>query len=253
MSDLWSSAYLRTEDHEAVVSALQRAAEEAGYRAFNPFSGVPGRAYPQSVRLFVSPAQGGWVRVVGLPEPALLAAASQLSPLLMASLNGEQAKAVAWTGGEPGTLEAIFGQSMPDAPTGKFSPASSAPESALLAALPEDVKAMNVHPKQAQAMISKLSAGLLRKAGGDQASAMAMLQGNPPNWESSNGRRLAALFVALGIPGWKEPDFAALRDAYQLLIRRKTRPQSPLYPGDQEVMDAVPNALEYRPVYAGKG
>lgn len=253
MSDVWSSAFLRFEDQDAVATSLLKAAEVAGYRPYNPFSGVPGRSYPQSVRLFVAPAQQGWVRVLGVPEPALLAAASRLAPLLLATLNGDQAHVEAWTGGEPGTLEAVFGQSLPDVPAGSASPPSPSLENTLLAALPEDVQAMNAHPKQAQALISKLSAGLLKKAGGDQASAMAMLQGNPPSWDSANGRRLAALFTALAIPAWRDPDFAAVRDAYPLLFRRKTRPQATLYPGDQDVMDAVPDALDYRPVYAGKG
>ena len=55
------------------------------------------------------------------------------------------------------------------------------------------------------------------------------------------------------IPEWGNPDFVPLRDAYQVLSRLKRRPNATLYAGDQEAMDAVPNALEYRPVYAGKG
>jgi hypothetical protein len=58
----------------------------------------------------------------------------------------------------------------------------------------------------------------------------------------------------LTIPlGWISPDFVALRDAYQLHERRRRNPNAMLYPGDAEAMAAVPNALDYAVVYAGKG
>ena len=50
---------------------------------------------------------------------------------------------------------------------------------------------------------------------------------------------------------WHEPDFVALRDAYQLHLRRQRNPKAMLYPGDTQAMGAVPNALEYTPIYGG--
>ena len=252
MSDRWSSLYLRSESAEAVRAALAAAATAAGYTPFNPFGGVPGRSYPQAVRLFVGPARGGWVRVLGEPDPALLPSVSALGPLLWASLEAKQAHVAVWSAGTQSTVESVFGVRPPDAPTGPAVTPANAPEMAVFAALPEDIQAMNANPKQAQAMLNKLSGGLLKKAGGDQAVALAALQGNPPDWDSPDGRKLAALLAALGIPEWGRPDFVPLRDAYQLLLRRQRRPDAPLYAGDQEAMDAVPDALDYAPVYAGK-
>jgi hypothetical protein len=253
MSERWSSLYFRTDSVDAVRDALANAAVAAGYALFNPFGGVPGRSYPQAVRLFVGPARDGWVRVLGEPEPALLAPISAAAPLLWASLEAKQSHVEAWMNGVQGTVESVFGVTPPDAPTGPIVSSAKPPEAAVFAALPEDIQAMNANPKQAQAMLNKLSGGLLKKAGGDQAAALAALQGNPPDWDSPDGRKLSALLSALGIPEWGNPDFVPLRDAYQLLIRRQRRPTAPLYAGDQEAMDAVPDALDYTPVYAGKG
>jgi hypothetical protein len=44
----------------------------------------------------------------------------------------------------------------------------------------------------------------------------------------------------------------ALRDSYQLHARRQRKPDARLYPGDEEAMTRVPDALDYIPVYGGK-
>jgi hypothetical protein len=147
-------------------------------------------------------------------------------------------------------VEAIFGVAPEDAD--QLPASAPAAGSSLFDALPEDVKAMNTRPDQAQAMLDRLGGGLIRKAGGDESSAKAALQGHPPHWDSREGRRVAALLERLHIPNWAQPDFVTVRDAYQLHLRRQLRPNAPLYQGDQETLDAVPNALDYRPVYAGK-
>jgi hypothetical protein len=251
MTDLWSSLYLRADDSAAVAQALERAAAVNGYTLFNPFSGAPGRTWPRTLRLFVAPAQGGWVRVLGQPDEALLPELSHHAPLLWAELEGDRGRLDAWDKGRAGRVEAIFGAAPEDADALPPS-APTAAGSSVFDALPDEVKAMNTRPDQAQAMLDKLSGGLIRKAGGDEASAKAALQGHPPQWDSREGRRVAALLDRLDIPGWAQPDFVTVRDAYQLHLRRQLRPNAPLYHGDQDTLDAVPNALDYRPVYAGK-
>lgn len=251
MTDLWSSLYLHTTDPAAVASTLERAAALAGYSAFNPFTGPPGRSWPKVLRLFVAPAQGEWVRVLGQPDSALLRELSFLAPLLWAGLEGERGRLDAWAQGQHERVEAVFGLAPADVDT--LSPSAPvAASGSVLDALPDDVKAMNTHPQQAQAMMSRFSGGLIRKAGGDEASARAALESNPPRWDSREGRRVAALLDGLGIPNWGQPDFTTVRDAYQLHLRRQLRPSATLYPGDQALLDAVPDALDYRPIYGGK-
>ncbi|MBL8145086.1 MAG: hypothetical protein JNL34_01760 [Anaerolineae bacterium] len=253
MSEVWSSLYFRSGDAAAISESLAQAASAAGYNLFNPFSGAPGRSYPNAVRLFISPVRDGWVRVLGQPDPALLPAVSQSAPLVWTVLVGSATRVEAWANGAQGSVESIFGITPPDGDDLPAAGPVQTPAPTVFAALPADIQAMNANPKQAQAMLDKLSGGLLKKAGGDQAAAVAALQGNPPDWNSRDGRRLAALLTALGIPAWGNPDFVPLRDAYQVLSRLQRRPSAALYAGDREAMDAVPDALDYRPVYAGKG
>ena len=80
MSEVWSSLYFRTDDMAAVTKALTAAASIAGYTAFNPFTGAPSRTWPKVLRLFVAPAQGGWVRVLGQPDSAMLSDLASAPP-----------------------------------------------------------------------------------------------------------------------------------------------------------------------------
>ncbi len=98
-------------------------------------------------------------------------------------------------------------------------------------------------------MFARMSGTLARKAG-DSEEAREMLR--QPDWNSSGGARIQALMHCLRIPAWRDPDFVTLRDAYALHIRRRRSPTAVLYPGDAEALAAVPNALSYTPVYAGK-
>ena len=42
-----------------------------------------------------------------------------------------------------------------------------------------------------------------------------------------------------------------MRDAYQVHRLRQRAPRLMLMPGDKETLDAVPDALDYTPVYLG--
>ena len=84
-------------------------------------------------------------------------------------------------------------------------------------------------------------------------AAQEMIAGNMPDWDSAGGKRIRALADLLTLPSdWREPDFVALRDAYQLHDRKRRNPNATLYPGDAEAMSKVPHALNFTPVYAGK-
>jgi len=73
-------------------------------------------------------------------------------------------------------------------------------------------------------------------------------------WAEPEGQRVRALASVLAIPSrWRDPSWEAVRDAYQLRRLRQRNPRLPLIPGDQQTLDAVPDALDYRPVYMGRG
>jgi hypothetical protein len=263
----WCSLFLPSENANQVVTALQASLERLGYTAFNPFGLMPGLTYPRAVRLFVAPAQAGWVRVIGEPDEAQLPILSQKMPCLLVELNGAQERVEALVEGWTQPLASALApylkpnvsvEMLERALSASISPMSSGASDVEFfnQALPDSVKTANVDMRQAQKMFDRLSAGLTQRSGntGKEAAARDLLQGQRPDWNSAGGTRIRGLMDCLTIPpGWGSPDFVTLRDAYQLHERRRRTPNAMLYPGDAEAMADVPNALDYAVVYAGKG
>ncbi len=254
----WFSLYSACADASAVTMALRDPLAALGYSEFNPFGAMPGRAYREAVRLFVAPATNGWTRVIGEPHPVQIAALSQIAPCLLLALNGSDARVEAYVDGENAALEtALAPYADPDCIRRALiiSGGTSAPRvgSVELDALPDDVRdmAQGIDLKQAGSLFSRLSANLMKKTGGEEAAARQLLTGDRPDWNSPGGARIQALLACLGLEG-HEPDFVTLRDAYALHERHRRNPNAMLYPGDAEAMRAVPDALSYQPVYAGR-
>jgi hypothetical protein len=124
--------------------------------------------------------------------------------------------------------------------------------------LPDNVKAMadNVNTGQAQEMFARLSGDLMKKVSKDSGQADAahalISGGEVPDWNSNGGTRIRAVMSCLTLPeNWREPVFDSLRDAYQLHERRRRNPNARMYPGDEDLMAKVQDALTYTPVYGG--
>ncbi len=249
------SLYFRESDisQERAAALLAAVLENAGYARFDPFNGVPGRSYPLTAKLFAAPALNGWVRVLAESvSDELLGPVSEDVGLVYARLQGDSGAVEAWRSGGRLDLQAEF-SIMPENVTVIQPPA---PQSGWMESLPDEVKAMQRHPKQAAKMIDRLSGSLLAKAGGadQREQAMALLSASDDaNWASADGKAILAAFAGLGIQNGVSPDFVTLREAYALHARRKRRPGSSLLPGDENTLQAVPDALNYLPIYAGKG
>lgn len=261
----WHSLYLPGAEVQAVTASLRDTAAALGYTAFDPFGLIPGRSYPHALRLFVGPSSGGWVRVVGQADARQLPALSQVAPCLVIGLDGGSAQIALWQDGETRGADAFapylrngFGT---DDIARILSATDAGPqptESLPLDALPEDIQQMasGIDLKQARSMFSRMTQTSVKRAGGDKGTAeqarALLAAGDPPDWTSGGGARVSRLMGCLTVPNdWREPDFTTLRDAYQLHLRRQRRPNADLYPGDAEAMAAVPNALDFTPVYAG--
>ena len=235
----WYSLYLPCVDN--VAETLRDALKALGYQFYDPFGLMPGKAYPQAVRLFVAPAREGWTRILGEPEANLLAPLSRFAPCLLIQLDGPNATISAYqSGAKTGPSEAIGGYAAnPDCIQQALDITMASTSEALggvaLDMLPGDVQnlAQNVDLKQASKMFNRLSGNLAPKSGGD-ASASDLLR--QPEWNSVGGARITALMNCLPISNWRDPDFVTLRDAYALHERRRRSPKATLYPGDAETM-----------------
>lgn len=270
MSTLWNSLYCPSNDAGQIAAALRDALVAAGYELYNPFALSPGHAYRESIKTFTAPSADGWVRMVGFVDEAVLLALSQTALCLVLSLDtafapirlyhqgqiippGEALTPYLHPGRTINHLEQIL--------AGLVEATSPVPATAPLPLnlLPADIQslAQGVNPGQAQNLFARLSGDVLKKVTRDSAQvegARALLSQNAqPDWNSPAGQQIQALMSNLTTPeNWREPDFDALRHAYPLHQRRAQRPNARLYPGDAELMNAVPDALAYLPIYGGK-
>ncbi len=266
MTTSWGSLYSHSDKPEAVAAALRESLTALGYQLYDPFGLLPGKAYPQTVRLFVAPALNGWTRVIGVPDNAMLPQVSQVALCLSVVLNDEGATLDTYRNGERVALaDALAPYSTePDklvrALRGDVGdlPVIEEPSSSVFDALAGDAGmqalAAKVDPKQAEKMFERISGGLMNRAGSDaQATqqAQSLVNAPEPDWNSAGGQQIRAVLACLNLP-WREPTLTALRDAYQLHNRRQRNPNARLYPGDEDAMKRVPNALDYVPVYGGR-
>jgi hypothetical protein len=260
---------LPSDDAGAVVQQVQESLTNLGYTLYNPFGLIPGKAYPRSVRLFVSSASNGWVKVIGTPDEAQLSTLSQNTTLIYTALDGDGADIWVYANGQAIAIENALLQFLrPNLTASDLHNALHAtsniiqtdkPDAGLpFDVLPDNIKAMagKVNNNQAQKMFNRLSGDLMKKVGnkGDQADAARALinSGDALDWNSTGGTRIRAVMNCLTLPdNWREPDFDSLRDAYPLHERRRRSPNARTYPGDEAIMAKVPDALLYTPIYGG--
>ncbi len=282
----WCSLFLPFADdtlpiEQITADRLRESLTAMGYTLYDPFGLIPGRAYPSAIKLFVTPRMGNWIAVVGASDEESFTAKVGLAqtifgaePFSTALLLGmeepthspDSALIEVWEYGEPADphttlipylkpgvtpddLAAALALNESGSPETSFSPT-------VLTLLPEDVKTLaeGVDEQQAQKLINRLSANVMGKLGGAQANAADVLKSSAPDWNSAAGKRVRAIAGCLTLPDtWLALDFLAIRDAYALSRRFERFPNATRLPGDQAALDAVPNALDYIPVYGGKG
>ncbi len=272
MTTSWDSLYLPSANQEAVANRLRQLLENLDYTLYDPFGILPGPSYQHTVRLFVGPTNDGWVRVIGSPDPRLMMSITGFYVRLTAA----EAAIEAYANGNARPVEALLTRHLRAGHTAKdlqrvlytddlppLPPEATNQEPTVVHALPDDIQSLanQVDQGRAQQMIDRLSSNLMdkvgRRSGTDatqlSAAAQELISQTPPDWNSPGGQRIRALMQCLTVPeSWRNPDFLALRDAYQLHSRRQRKPDARLYPGDKAAMKRVPDALEYIPVYGGK-
>ena len=267
MSD-WHTLYIPLSDAPSVVSALGAALNARGYTPYDPFPGGGGTPphFRQTVRLFVAPAQAGWVRVLGAPdEDALPEVQQRLGvPLLYAWLTEEGGGWALFAEGARAETPDAFAPYLAEGHTTDELRAafahtpSRAARAAQDTALPPELQALareqGVDARQTEKLMGRLGRKLLgRFQDADETQAQALLGGAPDLWQSAAGQRVRAIAALLRLPpNWRAPTWQQVRDAYHVHRLRARHPHMAALPGDDEALAAVPDVAAYTPLYLGR-
>lgn len=265
MTTVWKSLYSSCADRDRLVDLIQTALTAQGYELYDPFSGMPGKIYQQRVGVFIAPANGTLNRLLtDSGDEQLAQSISTGGFCLYTALEGQEGHLLTYDAGaqvdpvpalsrylRPGLNSATLQRAMNGELTHEGD--TNGKENGVpLNALPDDIQQMakGLNDKQISKMFDKVLNRLGGRFAGDEAAARDLLRG--ADWHSKGGQRIEAVMRCLNIAEWQTPDFASLRSAYQLRMRLQRKPDAPIYPGDEDTMNAVPNALDYVPVYGGK-
>lgn len=271
----WCSLFLPCADpsYPALIAArLRDGITRRGYTLYDPFALMPGMAYARAVKWLVSAARDGWVRVFAAPETDSLAGSRHIAAALaddpfalclVLAVDEETAIIDACAQGERadvvGALSPFLrADKTPDdlhaALTARDVAAGVPAGLDVRALLPDSLQGQldAVQSQQAQRLTERLSQNLLGKLGASAAGAHDLVRAAAV-WDGAAGQRVAAFASCLTLPDdWRTLDYATAREAYALYKRRERSPNLRLLPGDQSVIDAVPDIAGYYAVYAGK-
>jgi hypothetical protein len=232
-----------------------------GYTRYDPFNTLGGAAYPQAMRLFLAPTVDETTRILvecnqAAPAQALAAHLSLTAPCLSLRLDGTNAQIVLYhQGQEAQDWMVIARRNITAAQLESARQIGAATAQAGLIPvedMPSSLQALanTVSQHQVGRLFQKMAFQMMSRT--QQTAAEKFLQGLP-RWDSAGGHMLMSCMSLLRVPkAWREPDFATLRTAYWLHLRRRTQPNAPLLPGDDNALRRVPDALTYKPLYGGK-
>lgn len=281
---MWHCMYLSAADPDTTAGTLRALLAAQKYEAFDPFPGGKGTppGLRTAVRLFVTPAHDGWVRVVGRPPADIVPDFSRRM---------EQIVIYGWLDTDGGGF-AVYeeglrhddsaalvpyllpGKEIADlemAIAGKVKVSVldedeiSLPHGLGGGSLPPHVRQRvreKGMPRGASWVARQMERRLLGrpKRGDDEdardlEAARAALAGKKFDlWNSLNGQRVRAIAAALRLPdNWRLPDWQIVSEAYHVYRLRERNPRMALLPGDKEALEAVPHIGSYLPVYMGRG
>ena len=270
----WNSLFCRLDTSNNPLDCLQQSLIQLEYELYSAFDLIPGKSYPDTLKTFIAPAQGAWTHILVSPETdiddleLLAEMLSAYGLCLLTQLNQEGETIALFQEGEEIELESglrshLFeGKSVDDL---RHALAGTMPlpmiegdadeQSQILAIhdLPPEMRQMaqGLSPSKTQNMFQRFSRQLMGRGQAEQAQEL--FNEDKLDWNGSGGMKIRGLMSCLMAgDDWLSPDFMTVRDAYQRHIRMQRRPNAKLYPGDEAMMSAVPNALDYTPVYGGQ-
>ncbi len=255
----WHSLYLPSDDHATIVSEIQALLAQRNATPYDPFGTMPiTRAYTNAVKAFVAPPQNGWTRILLAAESPfndIVQWLGESMTLLAASLSDKFSGFIAWRDGkaiEPLTLMANYADhdALKAALDAKYDTLKAKDDSL------EDVIPLELRGLMGEGSLKKAEGLLSRMAGralslNERAAATALLREMVVDWTSESGQRIRAVMALMPIPNWAVPDYVLLRDAYRQHMRAQRNPNAVLSADAQKLIQAVPNALEYTPLFYG--
>ena len=278
MTAAWHNLYIPGAEPAAVSAALRALLGQHGYTPYDPFPGGTGTppGLTTLARLFVAPAQDGWVRVLGELDrdwwSPLSAALGQ--PVLGAWLDDESGGFALASGDQCHETPEAFAPYLRESATlddlrrawagqTQVRPLEDTPETSegLPPALHDLARQQGVDPRKAGNLFEQLSGSLFGRLAGqsgesaaDQEAARAVLMGSGRDpWNSLSGQRVRAIAGVLALPAnWRLPTWEAVRDAYHAHRMRERYPRMTPLPGDREALAAVPEVAAYQPVFMGR-
>jgi len=256
--------------NENIADRIDGFLQNHAYQRYDPFGEFPGMAYPQTLKIFIAPAQSGWVRVLfeGNPEEAdaLAADCSADGICLSVALDAQSAFFHVYINGNLVDLETglppyiqtgheeAFHHTL-KASSFDLPSINDTPQVGTIPIddLPADLQALThqVKPQDSANLFQRMSRQFLQSVGPQN---MRDLFETRPDWDSQGGQYIRSLMTCLLPAGinWRTPDFATLRSVYTILSRKLYRNNLSFLPGDEDLIATVPDALHYQPIYGGK-
>ena len=273
MTVIWHNLYLpsrkgeKSLDGETIAESLRDSLIEQGYILYDPFGLIPGAAYADSVKLFVAPASSGWVRVLISPEnqllPAIMESMSKDQLCLSLSFDESAMHVTVYKDGQEAELNALqpylkVGFTVDDLTNAmqiQGEATNISGDTFPMGVLPDDLQsaAQTLNPKHIDRLFVKLMKKVNRQLSDTDENQAREVLNKRINWQSTGGQQVSQFVDCLTLPeNWNKPEYVTLRDAFQRHRHRQRNPHGHLFPGDTEAMEAVPNALDFLPVYGGK-
>ncbi|MCQ3931066.1 MAG: hypothetical protein DPW16_11460 [Chloroflexi bacterium] len=254
---------------------LKNSLQGLGYTFYDPFAGGTGTpvGLQQRVRCFIGSLEGGWARMIFAPNEVwpdevtrdILAGIPVIRAVYTSAEQYEVGTVADGMGGltaflRPGLSETDLQQSaimtavLPTAQTTATTLTDLPPE------LQKYAQEQGVDAGQVDKLMQKMSKGVFKKMGNEQdaqkqaKSAIAGVPKQPEvEWNSPAGQALQRVMACLTVPeNWAQPDWKTLTGAYQAARQLQRDPKALMLPGDKQAMAALPNSLEFIPLYMGK-
>ena len=268
---IWQSIVFQNSDEQDYSPTLKAALKAVGYKTYDPFPGGLGSPLGKvaRVRMFMSPVQDGWQRLMVAPQDELtddiiIALTQTISTeMLWLQLQDDTEHSIIVLPAKNAELAALSPFLQPDYSIDTLQHQLTQPLTAQEASgvpVPEDIQQLaeerGVSDEQISKMMGKVSKRMFKKAAKRDADAnlseaqAALNNQSGVHWGSIAAQKLMTIMQHTLIPAdfWRLPNWQMLTGAYQI-ARQQQRGYADLLTTDAATLQKVPNALDYQLLY----